>query len=265
MFTIRLSVVAFAAFLAAWMQVPAPDALQFVATDRVAVRVMSQIPAIDLAPGVRVRTVVGTVASFSVAEFEPGSAAVLHHHTREQADISLAGSFDMTIGERVEKLAPGYGVVVPPNVAHSIANKGSERMSVIEFHTVRRPDLVPPRPPITFPASEKPVSLADGRQLIYPLDRPIRESPFSAYWLRGETCMLAWRRLSSGTGAVEIRARDVEYFVYVVRGELNLKNGDSQERIREGTLVVIPAQGIVTIQAAGPAGAAVAEFTPERR
>jgi len=30
-------------------------------------------------------------------------------------------------------------------------------------------------------------------------------------------------------------------------------------------LVVIPAQGIVTIQAAGPAGAAVAEFTPERR
>lgn len=79
----------------------------------VAVRVMSQMSAIDLAPGVRVRTVVGTVGSVSVADFEPGSAAALHHHTREQADISLAGSFDMTLGDRVEKLAPGYGVVVP--------------------------------------------------------------------------------------------------------------------------------------------------------
>ena len=107
--------------------------------------------------------------------------------------------------------------------------------------------------------------MSPGRQLIYPLDRPIRESPFSAYWLRGETCMLAWRRLSGGTGAVEIRARDVEYFVYVVRGELDLKHGPGSDRIREGTLVVIPARGSATIQAAGPAGAAVAEFTPERR
>ena len=134
MFTIRLSVVGFAAFVAAWMPAPAPASLHFVPGARVAVRVMSQVPAIDLAPGVRVRTVVGTVASFSVADFEPGSAAVLHHHTREQADISLAGSFDMALGDRTEPLAPGFGVIVPPNVAHSIANKSSERMSVIEFH-----------------------------------------------------------------------------------------------------------------------------------
>jgi len=263
MFPIR--VVGLAAVVAAWMQAPAPDSPHFVPADRVAVRVMSQIPAIDLAPGVRVRTVVGTAGSFSVADFEAGSAAVLHHHTREQADISLAGAFDMALGDRVEQLAPGFGVIVPPDVAHSIANNGKERMSVIEFHTVRRPDLVPPRPPATFPASGKPVSVARGQQLIYPLDRPIRESPFSAYWLRGETCMLAWRRLSGGTGAVEIRARDVEYFVYVVHGELDLKYGASPERIREGTLVVIPARRTATIQAAGPAGAAVAEFTPERR
>lgn len=265
MFPIRLLVVGVAAGgIAAWMQASA-ESPYFVHADRVAVRVMSQVPAVDLAPGVHVRTVVGTTGSFSIGDFEPGGAAVLHHHAREQADISLTGSFDMTLGDRVEKLSPGYAVVVPANVAHSISNAGTERMSVIEFHTVRRPDLVPPRPPVTFPASEKPIGLADGRQLIYPLDRAVRESPFSANWIGGETCMLAWRRLGSGTGPVTIAARDVEYFVYVVRGSLDLKHAGGSETIKEGTLVVIPAKGSVTIQAAGPAGAAVAEFFPARR
>lgn len=58
---------------------------------------------------------------------------------------------------------------------------------------------------------------------------------------------------------------DVEYFTYVVRGELNLKHSAGSEPIREGTLVVIPAAGTVTMQAAGPGGAAVAEFFPARR
>ena len=49
MFPIRLPVIGLAAVAAAWMQLPGPNTLHFVPADRVAVRVMSQLPAIDLA------------------------------------------------------------------------------------------------------------------------------------------------------------------------------------------------------------------------
>ncbi len=117
------------------------------------------------------RTVVGTTGSFSIGEFDSGSAAVLHHHTREQADVGITGVFDVTLGTHVEPLGPGAAVIVPPNVAHSIANKGGGVMTVIEFHTVRRPDLVPPRPALTFPASPEPVAVPDTRYPCQPVRR----------------------------------------------------------------------------------------------
>ena len=230
--------------------------------DRVSVRRMTDVPAIDLAPGVHVRTVIGTTGSFSIGDFEPGSAAVLHHHTREQADIGIAGAFDMTLDDRVEKLGPGFAVVVPANVSHSIANNASDRATVIEFHTVRRPDLVPPRPVVAFPASATPARLPAGRQLVQPMDRPVRESPFSAQWLRGETCLLAWRRVASGTAPVELGAGAVERFVYLVRGEVQMTSAAGRAQVKAGELIVVPARATITIQAAGPENATVAEFIP---
>src|SRR5688572_23667799 len=106
------------------------ESAHLVSADRITVRRMSDVPAVDVAPGVHVRTVIGTTGSFSVGEFEPGTASALHHHTREQANIAIAGEFAMTLGERVETLAPGMGVIVPPNVSHSLANKSGERMTV---------------------------------------------------------------------------------------------------------------------------------------
>jgi mannose-6-phosphate isomerase-like protein (cupin superfamily) len=238
------------------------ESVYFVPADRVSVRRMSDVPPIDLAPGVHVRTVIGTTGSFSIADFEPGSAAVLHHHTREQADIGIAGAFEMTLDDRVEKLGVGVGVVVPANVSHSLANNAGERATVIEFHTVRRPDLVPPRPAITFPASVTPARLAAGRQLVQPMDGPVRESSSPAYWLRGDTCRLAWRRMASGTAPVELRAGPVEHFVYLVRGELQMTSAVGRAQIRAGDLIVVPARATITIQAAGPENAAVAEFIP---
>src|SRR5262245_13380871 len=83
--------------------------IHFVPGDRVAVRRMSDVPPIELAPGVLVRTVVGTTGSFSIGDFGPGSAAVLHHHTREQTDIGITGEFAVTLDDRVEQLEPGSG------------------------------------------------------------------------------------------------------------------------------------------------------------
>lgn len=134
----------------------------------------------------------------------------------------------MTLGETMEKLGSGFGVIVPANVPHALANTSGERMTVIEFHTVRRADLVPPRPAITFPKSDAPASLS--RQIIHRMDGPIWESPFSAMWQRGETCLLAWRRLQAGTGRVELRAGSVERFVYLVRGRLTLTSAAGANR-----------------------------------
>ena len=174
--------------------VGAQDPLYFPPPDRVSVRVMSELSPIDLAPGVHVRTVVGATGSVSIGEFEPGSAAVLHHHTREQADVGLTGTFDMTIGTHVEKLGLDMGVIVPSNVAHSIANKGTGVMTVVEFHTVPRPDLVPPRPAMTFPSSPEPVSIPDQSPLVVRFDPPATEMAQS---IVGKTCTMTWRRLAS--------------------------------------------------------------------
>ena len=166
----RQTLAAALVFVGVGAQVRAQDTLFFAPSDRISVREMRRVPAIELAPRVHVRTVVGTTGSFSLADFDSGGAAVLHHHTREQADVGITGVLDMTIGTRVEPLGPGRGVIVPPNVEHSIANARGGTMTVIEFHTVPRPDVVPPRPAMTFPSSPVAASVPEGRELFRQID-----------------------------------------------------------------------------------------------
>src|SRR5215467_8819388 len=99
------------AFALAWLPSVQQDPLYFPPADRVSVRVMTEVPPGDVAAGVHVRTIVGAVSSLSVGDLEPGSAAVLHHHTREQADFGLMGTFALTIGTHVEALGSGDGVI----------------------------------------------------------------------------------------------------------------------------------------------------------
>ena len=126
-------------FVSVGARVRAQDTLFFVPPDRIAVREMRRIPAVELAPRVLVRTVVGTTGSFSLADFDSGGAAVLHHHTREQADFGITGRPRHDTRNTHRAARPGRGVIVPPNVAHSIANARGGTMTVIEFHTVPRP------------------------------------------------------------------------------------------------------------------------------
>src|SRR5215831_15638014 len=240
--------------------VGAQDPLYFPPTDRVSVRVMSELSPIDVAPGVHVRTVVGPTSSVSIGEFEPGSAAVLHHHTREQADVGLTGTFDMTIGTHVEKLGPDTGVIVPANVEHSIANKGTSVMTVIEFHTVPRPDLVPPRPAMTFPSSPEPVPIPDS-PLIVRFDFPRSETAQS---ITGKTCAMTWHRLGRGATPAEVQATETELLVYVLRGTLQLDAGSSPQRVSAGSVVVIPAHQSARLQATDT-DVTLVDFRVERR
>jgi quercetin dioxygenase-like cupin family protein len=241
--------------------VGAQDPLYFPPPDRVSVRVMSELSPIDLAPGVHVRTVVGATGSVSIGEFEPGSAAVLHHHTREQADVALIGAFDMTIGTHVEKLGPDMGVIVPSNVAHSIANKGASAMTVVEFHTVPRPDLVPPRPAMTFPSSPEAVPVPDSRSLVVRLDQP---GGAGAQTIAGQTCTMTWRRLARGAKPADVQAAGTELLIYVLRGTLQLEATGSPQRVMAGSVIIIPAHQRLRLQSADTE-VALLEFSPERR
>jgi len=248
--------------IAAWT---AQDPRYFGPAERVSVRDMSEIPPIDLAPGVHVHTIVGQTSALSVGEFEPGSAAVLHHHTREQADVGVAGSFDMTIGTHVEKLAPDAGVIVPANVDHSIANRGSDRMTVVEFHTVPRPDLVPPRPVLTFPSSPEPVPVRDGQRLVKQLGRPSATGSNATRTITGETCAMTWRHLVRAASPLVVQAGARELLIYVIRGDVDLVVEAGQQAIRTNTAVVVPPHERVTLKASAPGGATLLEFSGERR
>jgi quercetin dioxygenase-like cupin family protein len=212
----------------------AQDTVFFPATDRITVRHLPSIPSIELVPGVRVHTVVGATGSVSFGEFDSAGVAPLHHHTREQADVGLSGRSDMTIGANVEFLEPGSGVIVPPNVRHSIANPRSGVSTVLEFHTVRRPDLVPPRPAMTFPLAAVPVTLPADRRLVRPMDAG------DGLTLTGETCTMRWRRVN---GSVDVHpdTTPTELFIYVARGAVRFEAPGLSSTLVPGMLIVVPA------------------------
>jgi mannose-6-phosphate isomerase-like protein (cupin superfamily) len=244
----------------AMIAVGAQDPLYFLPPDRISVRVMSELSPIDLAPGVHVRTLVGAKGSVSVGEFEPGSAAVLHHHTREQADVGLIGTFDMTIGTHVEKLGPDMGVIVPADVAHSIANKGTAVMTVLEFHTVPRPDLVPPRPAMTFPSSPEAVSVSNAA-LVVTFNPP---RPEMAQSITGKTCTMAWHRLGRSAKPVDVQAQGTEVLIYVVRGAPQIDGASPPQPVKAGSVIMIPAHQHARLQALD-AEVVLVDFSPERR
>jgi hypothetical protein len=70
----------------------AQDTAHFVPAGRVSVRHLTVMPW-DTVPGIRGKTIVGTVGSLSLIELSPGaaSAAPDHYHTREQINVGLAG------------------------------------------------------------------------------------------------------------------------------------------------------------------------------
>jgi quercetin dioxygenase-like cupin family protein len=231
-----------------------PQDSYLLAPDRVQTRTMSEIAAVEVVPGVLVRTVVGTTASLSLADFGPGSLPPAHHHEREQIDVGITGTFDVILSNRTEAVGPGEGVIIPSNISHSIANSHSSPARLVEFHTVRRLDLVPPRPRLTFPAGPEPAAVP-AQRLTTRLDSPST--------IVGETALVSWRNVARG--AVPLAARSGrmrgELFLYVVRGEVELLTGKSSQRVAPEGLIVVPDFiEDVMIKAAVGSDAAILEF-----
>jgi quercetin dioxygenase-like cupin family protein len=245
----------------------AQDNPHFPPTDRVTVRQMRDVPGL---PGAfLIRTVVGATGSFSFFELEPGAGSTPHHHTREQANVGIEGTMEAGVGAHSEPLPVGAAVISPPDVMHAIRNTSGGRLVTLEFHTIRRPDLAPPRPrPATpYPVSPEPVAIPDDRKLVVQLDTP--EQPAGvANTIRGETCTLSWRRLAPGAAATDLAPAPsgAELFVYVVTGEADLTATGLSQRVSAGAMILIPAQQEhVMLKTAGSANVALVEFRPALR
>ena len=238
----------------------AQDTLFFPPRDRIAIRYLPSMPSVNVA-NVRVHTVVGSSASISYAAFDSGGATPLHHHTREQIDVGLSGVFDMTLGDQVETLTAGTAVIVPADVAHSIVNNRSGVATAIEFHTVPRPDLVPPQPKMTFPVGPAAAPVAPSARLIVDI------AAGSGKTLTGKTCTVRWRELAGPTD-VRSDASTTELFVYIARGSVRLAAAGDTSVVGAGTVVIVPAamrDVIFSPSTSSGEGAAVVEFALRAR
>jgi mannose-6-phosphate isomerase-like protein (cupin superfamily) len=262
-------ILAIAAGLSLGSALVAQDSVHFPPADAIVVRVMRDVPGTPLATGFIGRTVVGATGSFSFAEFEDGAGAGLHHHEREQVNVGIDGVMEMALGTHIEPLPAGAAVITPANVRHAIRNRSGGRLISLEFHTIRRPDLVPPRPrpAVPYPVSPEPVAIPDDRQLAVQLGTADL-TPGIARVIHGQTCTVAWRRLVAGGPPADLApARSsAELFVYVVSGEADLSASGVSQRVSPGTLVIIPGdKQHVTFKAAGAANVDLVEFRPAPR
>jgi quercetin dioxygenase-like cupin family protein len=78
-------------------------------------------PWTETGPGVR-RKVLGFDGELMAVRFtfERGGIGALHHHPHRQTSVIARGAFDVTIGDRTERLSAGDCYIVPPNVVHGV-------------------------------------------------------------------------------------------------------------------------------------------------
>jgi quercetin dioxygenase-like cupin family protein len=79
-----------------------------------------QLPADLVYEGVTRRCFSSEQATVAGYTFAPGAAFPSHRHAQEQITLIQAGEVEMTIGDRVERLAAGDWSVVAPDVEHGI-------------------------------------------------------------------------------------------------------------------------------------------------
>jgi quercetin dioxygenase-like cupin family protein len=96
---------------------------------------------VDLGGGNRRRVLLHTDDLMLVEfTFEKGSVGALHSHPHRQVSYVVAGSFEVTIGERTEVLSVGDGYLVPANVVHGV--KALEAGRLVDSFTPARADFL---------------------------------------------------------------------------------------------------------------------------
>ena len=99
--------------------------------------VESDLPEIELAPGIVSRPLVGANLLASFVRYEPNSVAPLHAHVEEQVFIMLEGELEMTLGGEVRLMRPGDAAIIPAWVEHTVRSLDAPARQIDVFSPPR--------------------------------------------------------------------------------------------------------------------------------
>lgn len=96
---------------------------------------------VDAAPGIRRKVLCWDDGVMMVHfVFEPGAVGPLHSHPHVQCSFIEAGSFDVTIDGRTERLVKGDSYLVPSNAPHGAT--AVEAGAIVDVFMPMREDFV---------------------------------------------------------------------------------------------------------------------------
>lgn len=99
---------------------------------------LADLPAIELAPGLSSRPLVGLNMLASFVHYAPNSVAPLHSHAEEQFFVVLEGELEITLGDEVRLVGPGDAAHIPPWVPHTVRSLDAPAYQLDVFSPPRR-------------------------------------------------------------------------------------------------------------------------------
>jgi quercetin dioxygenase-like cupin family protein len=205
--------------------------------------------AFEPSPGVSLRSIVGEAGTLTVTELRPYAGVFSHHHTTPQFDFVIAGEAEVRVGGVIGGeeilLKSDQGVIVPPDVEHSLHNSSGAVTTVIEFQPIRRFDLLPPRPKPDYAIAEHP-NIVPADQL----QRVNFVSPITNGWTassdgvrrqtRGGVTMLDLPANLQTTVDLRRQPSNGEEFLYCLSGEINLTAPGQEQGLSAGEIAIVP-------------------------
>jgi quercetin dioxygenase-like cupin family protein len=101
----------------------------------------SELPALNLVPGLTFQPVTTESVMTNFVTFEPGAVADMHHHAEQQIAIVISGELHFTVGGETRVAHAGDCVVIPPHVPHG-GHAGPDGCTAIDVFTPPRAGIV---------------------------------------------------------------------------------------------------------------------------
>ena len=101
----------------------------------------SELPALDLVPGLTFQPITTDSVMANFVTFEPNAVADMHHHSEQQIAIIVSGELTFTVGGETRVMTAGDLVVIPPHVPHG-GFAGPDGCVAIDVFTPPRAGIV---------------------------------------------------------------------------------------------------------------------------
>ena len=205
---------------------------------------IASMPVVEIGANLRIRKVMGEIGTFMIGTFKAGWKNTPHHHTHEQINVGVNGTFNIVTPATPHKVARLQGLVIPADVLHgNDVSAETQDPVLIEFQPVRRVDFPPEREKVTFKVAASPNPAPDDMDLDF--------RPESSSWQRHGSgarinikkgkgvAVSAWELPATMKGDVEVRQiPSAETFVYVLDGSVDVSIGADRHAASAGVLLV---------------------------